>query len=300
MKMDSVAAFVAIAEAGSVSAAARALDLSKSVVSERLAELERSLGATLVQRTTRKLALTGDGTLFLARAQRILSEAREARSELAERRGELAGPLRISAPVSFGTLHLGRALYPFLRAHPGIQLTLELEDRLVDVVGGGYDAVIRHSRIADARVIAKKVAASRRHLVASPEYLRRHGTPTSVTELQSHAAILYTIREADWRLRTPRGEVVVRPERCLRVNNGVMMRDAAVAGLGIALLPTFLLQHELAKGLLSVVDVGAAPESADVLVAYAAAPTASAKIKALVESLREAFGNPPYWEAKRR
>src|SRR4051794_12402519 len=124
MKLDNVGTFVAIADAGSVSAAARRTDLSKSVVSERLAELERSLGAQLVQRTSRKLSLTGEGAAFLVRARRILAEADAARSEIAEGRGELAGALRISAPVSFGTLHLGRALFPFLRAHPRIQLTL--------------------------------------------------------------------------------------------------------------------------------------------------------------------------------
>jgi DNA-binding transcriptional LysR family regulator len=172
MKFESVGAFVAVAEVGSVSAAARQLALSKSVVSERLADLERSLGAQLVQRTTRKLALTEDGVAFLVRARRILSEAEDARAELAERHGELAGSLRISAPVSFGTLHLGRAIFPFLQANPRIQLTLDLDDRFVNVVGDGYDAVVRHARIPDARVVVKKLGASRRYLVASPEYLR--------------------------------------------------------------------------------------------------------------------------------
>jgi len=295
MKLDGIGAFVAVAEEGSVSAAARQLDVSKSVVSERLADLERSLGAQLVQRTTRKLALTEDGLAFLARARRILVEADDARAELAERRGELAGPMRISAPVSFGTLHLPRALFPFLEAHPRIQLSLDLDDRLVDVMGEGYDAVIRHARIADARVVVRKIAASRRFLVASPGYLKAHGTPDSVASLRGHSAIIYTRRDADWRLRTPRGEVIVRPERCLRMNNGLMMRDAAVAGLGVALLPAFLLQHELATGALRILDIGAATESADVFVAYPSA-RASAKVRALVEWLRRGFGSPPYWD----
>ncbi|HTS21705.1 MAG TPA: LysR family transcriptional regulator [Casimicrobiaceae bacterium] len=295
MKFESIGAFVAVAEAGSVSGGARQLALSKSVVSERLAELERSLGARLVQRTTRKLALTEDGAAFLIRARRILSEAEEARAELAERHGELAGPLRISAPVSFGTLHLSRAIFPFLRANPRIRLTLDLDDRFVDVVGEGYDAVIRHARIADARVVVKKLGASRRYLVASPGYLGSHGAPASVDELQQHSAIIYARREADWRLRTANREVVVRPERCLRLNNGIMMRDAAVAGLGIALLPAYLVQSELSSGLLQVVDVDAATESAEVFVAYPTA-RASAKLRALVDWLRRAFGTPPRWE----
>jgi DNA-binding transcriptional LysR family regulator len=295
MKFDGLVAFVAIAEAGSVSGAARLLEVSKSAVSERLAELERALGAQLVQRSTRKLALTGDGAAFLIRARRILSEAEDARAELAERHGELAGPLRISAPVSFGILHLGQAILPFLQANPRIQLTLDLDDRFVDVVGDGYDAVVRHARIADQRIVAKKLGASRRYLVASPEYLRVHGSPSTVEELQRHSAIIYTHRETDWRLRVGKQEIVVRADRSLRLNNGIMIRDAVMAGFGIALLPAFLVVNELSKGLLKVVDVGATTESAEVFVAYPAAST-SAKLRALVDCLRKAFGTPPQWE----
>lgn len=295
MKLDSIVAFVAVAEAGSITGAARRLDVSKSVVSERLADLERSVAAQLVQRTTRKLALTEDGVAFLARARRILAEVEDARTELAQRRGELTGPLRLSAPVSFGTLHLGRALFPYLQAHPGIRLGVDLDDRFVDVVGEGYDAVIRHARVADARVVVKRLGASRRFLVAAPAYLRAHGAPRSVDDLPHHHAIIYANRQADWRLRSGKREAVVHPEQCLRVNNGLMMRDAAVAGLGIALLPTFLVQAELAHGSLRIVDVGAQTESAEVFVAYPAA-RASAKLRALVEALRQAFGTPPYWE----
>ncbi len=296
MKFEGIAAFLAIVEAGSVSGAGRELNLSKSVVSERLTELERSLGAHLVQRTTRKLSITAQGDAFLDRARRILQEAADARSEIAERRGALVGPLRISAPVSFGTLHLGRALHPFLLANPGIQLTLDLDDRFVDVAADGFDAVIRHGNVADARVIARRIATSKRHFVASPAYLKKHGVARSPVELEGHMAVLYSNRDADWRLKVARGHLVVRPTRFLRVNNGLVMRDAAVAGVGIALLPTFLVGTELARGTLKTIDVGAATESADIFVAYPTARGASAKVRALIETLKGAFGNPPYWE----
>lgn len=285
MRLEGIATFVAIVEAGSLSAAGRQLNVSRSVVSERLKELERSLGASLVQRTTRKFAVTAEGDAFIQRARRILREAAEARSEIAERRGSLAGPLRISAPVSFGTLHLGRALYPFLLANPGIQLTLDLDDRFVDVVAGGYDAVIRHGKVVDARVIVKRIAASRRHLVASPAYLKRHGVPRTVADLEGHAAILYAIRDADWRFKVGREFVVVRPARCLLVNNGLIMRDAALAGLGITLLPHFISAPEIARDTLRIVDVGGTTEAADIFVAYPAG-RASAKVRAMVEALR--------------
>src|SRR5580700_7292580 len=132
MKLDGIVAFVAVAEAGSISEAARQLRLSKSVVSERVAELERSVGSHLLHRTTRKLSVTDDGASFLERASRIVREVEEAAADLAERRGTLAGPLRLSAPVTFGRMHLGPALYPFLVAHPRIELTLDLDDRRVD------------------------------------------------------------------------------------------------------------------------------------------------------------------------
>jgi DNA-binding transcriptional LysR family regulator len=296
MKLDGVAAFVAVAEAGSISEAARRLGVSKSVVSERLVELERSLSAHLLQRTTRKVSITEDGSAFLERARRIVREAVEATAELAERRGALVGPLRISAPTSFGSLHLGPALYAFLHENPGVELTLDLEDRFVDVAADGYDAVVRHGPIPDSRLIAKRLASSRRVLVASPAYLAEHGVPQSVADLDGCRAILYTNRDADWRFNGSEGAIVIRPQGSLRVNNGLIMRDAALAGLGITLLPTFMMHAELASGALRSIDLGVEAEGAEIYIAYPKGRGASAKVRALTECLRRAFGDPPYWE----
>ncbi|BBK43562.1 LysR family transcriptional regulator [Allostella vacuolata] len=296
MKLDGIAAFAAVAESGSISAAAIRMALSKSVVSDRLAELERALGTRLLQRTTRRLSLTEDGAAFLVRAQRMLRETEAAMAELAERRGTLAGPLRLSAPVSFGTLHLGPALYPFLAAHPGIELALELEDRFVDVAADGYDAVLRHGPIRDDRLVARRLAASRRLLVAAPAHLARHGAPGSLPELGQGRAILYANRGNDWTFAGPEGAVVVRPRAALRVNNGIVMRDAALAGLGIALLPAFLVHDALHDGRLSALDVGHEAEGADIYLAHPRQRGPSAKLDALVASLRRTFGDPPYWD----
>lgn len=296
MKLDGISAFVAVADQGSINGASRHLGLAKSVVSERLAELERSIGARLVQRTTRKLSLTEDGQRFLPRARRILHEAAEARSEVSERRGTLAGPMRIAAPVGFGILHLGPALYAFLARHPGIELTLELDDRFIDAAADGFDAVLRHGPIADNRLIAKRLATSRRQLVASQAYLEAHGTPSSIEDLAGHCGILYTNRDSDWRFMAAGGWAVIRPRAALRVNNGLVMRDAAVAGLGLSLLPTFFIHAELRNGSLVKVDVGAEPEGAELHIAYSQDRSASAKVGALIESLRSSFGGPPYWD----
>ena len=297
MKLDGIATFVAVAEAGSISEAARRLRLSKSVVSERLAELERSVGTPLLHRTTRKLSLTEDGAAFLERAIRIVSEVEDAAADLAERRGLLAGPLRLSAPVTFGRMHLGPALYPFLAQHPQIELTLDLDDRRRDAAADGYDAVVRHGPIADSRLMAWRLAPSRRVLVASGAYLAREGRPRSVAELDRHRGIFYTNRGiADWRFPEPGGAVTVRARVALRVNNGDMMRDAAVAGLGIALLPMFAVADAIRSGALTVVDVGAPAADEFLFMAHPEGRRASAKLKALAEHLRTAFGSPPYWE----
>lgn len=296
LKLDGIAGFVAIAEAGSISAAARRLSLSKSVVSERLAELEQALGAPLFHRTTRKLSLTEDGAAFLERAVRITQEVREAADEMAERRGKLRGPLRLSAPVTFGRIHLGPALYPFLARHPGIELTLELDDRRVDAAADGFDAVVRHGVLEDSRLVAWQLAPSQRRIVAAPAYLARHGRPSGVEELAAHRAIYYLNRGvADWRFLGSSG--VARPAAALRVNNGDVMREAVLAGLGLALLPDFIVGTELKAGRLVALDIGAAVAPEAIYVATPEGRRASAKLRALVESLRASFGSPPYWAA---
>jgi DNA-binding transcriptional LysR family regulator len=296
LKLESLLAFVTAAEAGSISEAARRLQISKSVASERVADLERSVGATLMHRSTRKLALTEDGGAFLERAKRILREAADATAEIAERRGELAGPLRLSAPVSFGILHLGAALNSFLEKNPRIDLSVELDDRFVGDADG-FDAVIRHGPLPDNRWVAKRFAAGRRVLVASPDYLKRTGRPRTVGDLEQHRGIIYSIRgTSDWRFRQSGHWRIVRPAAIMRVNNGIVMREAAQQGLGIALLATFVVHDLVAANKLRIVDIDAEAESATIIFAYPSDRRASAKVMALIAHLRASFGSPPYWD----
>lgn len=298
MKLDGITSFVAVAESGSISEAARRLRLSKSVVSERLAELERSLGASLLHRTTRKLTLTEDGTAFLERASRIVQEIEEATADMAERRGTISGPLRISAPVTFGRMHLGPALYPFLAEHPDLQLTLDLDDRRVDAAADGYDAVVRNGAIADSRLMAWRLAPSRRVLVASPAYLRDNGKPASIEELEQHRGIFYTNRGvADWRFPSVGGTVIVRGKMGLGLNNGDMLRDAAIAGIGIALIPMFIVGAAVAAGELETIEIGVQPELEYIHIAHPEGRRPSVKLRALADHLRAAFGSPPYWDS---
>jgi DNA-binding transcriptional LysR family regulator len=297
LKLDEIASFVAVAEAGSISEAARRMRLSKSVVSDRLAEIERSLGTPLLRRTTRKLSLTEDGAAFLERATRILRDVDEAVADIAERRGSLSGPLRISAPVTFGRMHLGPALFPFLAQHPRLEMTLELDDRRADAASEGFDAVIRHGPILDSRLVVWRIATSRRVLVASPDYLARAGVPASIEQLRTHRGIFYTNRGVDdWRFEGPDGAVKVRARIGLRANNGDLLRDAALAGLGIAFLPSFIVSDAIKAGSLKAIDVGMQPAEEHVVVAHAEGRRPSVKLRALADWLRKAFGDPPYWD----
>ena len=298
IRIEGIAAFVATVEHGSISGAARQLRLSKSVVSERLAELERSLGGALLHRTTRKLSLTEDGSAFLPRAQRITRDVVEAAADIAERRGTLAGALRIAAPVTFGHMHLGPALYPFLRRHPEIQLTLDLDDRRIDVASSGHDAIIRQGVIDDTRLVVWKLAKSHRLLVGSADYLAEHGTPKSIEDLRQHRGIFYTNRgAADWRFRTTQGPVAIQAKQAFGVNNGDMIRDAVIAGLGLAMLPAFIAGPAIKAGTLVNIPLDLVADEEWIYMAHTQGRDPSTKLRALRDHLKQAFGDPPYWDA---
>jgi DNA-binding transcriptional LysR family regulator len=167
---------------------------------------------------------------------------------------------------------------------------LELDDRFVNMLSEGYDAVIRHGPVDDKRIIVKRLAMTRRVLVASPDYLKRFGTPKSLAELEQHRGVIYSNRGAgDWRFRAGRKFVTLRPDTAMRVNNGILMRGAAAAGLGIALLPTFFLEESLKRKALRVIEVGAEAEGAVIYIAYPEHLRTSAKIRALTAWLQKSF-----------
>jgi DNA-binding transcriptional LysR family regulator len=295
MKLDGLAAFVTVANTGSISEAARQLRLSKSAVSERLTELERTLGANLVQRNSRQLALTEDGLAFLERAKRIVSEADQAANELAQRRGEIAGPLRIAGPRGFGDLHLGPALYSFMERYPDVSITADFDDRIGDAASG-YDAVVRIAPGEMPKMPTQTLTLSRRALVAAPSYLARFGRPRTIDDLAQHRAIHYMERNPDdWSFKSGSEVVVARVAPRLRVTSCMAMRDAAIAGLGIASLPTFHSHDALRSGALEVVDIGLEPDVTPISIAYHDVPP-TAKLAALIDHLKRAFGDPPYWD----
>jgi DNA-binding transcriptional LysR family regulator len=297
MKLDGLAAFVAIANTGSISEAARQFRLSKSAVSERLTELERAVGANLVQRNSRQLALTEDGVVFLERAKRIVLEADEAANELAQRRGAIAGPLRLAGPRGFGDLHLGPALYSFMERYPEVSVTADFDDRVGDAIGG-YDAIVRIAPDEMPKMPTQVLTVSRRMLVAAPSYLAQFGRPHNIEGLAQHRAIHYMERNPDdWSFKSGSELLVARVAPRLRVTSCLAMRDAAIAGLGIASLPTFHSHDAIRCGALEIIDIGVDADETPISIAYHNGAPPSAKLTALIDHLKRAFGDPPYWDA---
>lgn len=296
MKLDGIIAFVAVADCGSINEAARQLRLSKSTVSERLTELEHALGARLLSRNSRHFALTDDGVGLLERARRIVAETTEAREDLARRRGEISGPLRIAVPRAFGDLHLGPILYDFMSRYPDITVTADFDDRVGDL-GSTLDALVRIAPAALPKLATEQLTISRRTLVAAPAYLDRHGTPSTVAQLEGHKAIHYMDRGPDdWTFRAEIERVVAKVEPRLRLTSCMAMRDAAIAGLGIAWLPTFHSYQAIKAGTLVTLDVGIDPDITPITMAYRNGAGTPARLKALIEHLKLAFGDPPYWD----
>ncbi|BCX17441.1 MAG: LysR family transcriptional regulator [Geminicoccaceae bacterium] len=297
-RLDLVQAFAAVAETGSFSAAAARLGIARALVSKRVAALEQRLGARLLARTTRRVGLTGEGKAFLPYAQRILADYREAIDELARRRGEPQGRLKLAAPMSFGTRHLPAVLASFAERHPALELELVLEDRFVDLVEDGFDLALRIGDLPDSSLIARHLAPIRLVLCAAPAYLERHGTPHEPRDLRHHRCLHYGYLSTGqrWHLeREGRRETVAVADRFV-ANNGDFLAAAAEAGAGIVLAPTFIVGDALRAGrLVRVLDGWETPRFA----LYAVWPPGSRpppRVRALVDFLVGRFGDPPYWD----
>ncbi len=228
------ALFVAVAESGSLSAAARALRISPAMVSKRLQKLENRLGVTLVHRTTRRLALTEAGERFRDDLSTILVSLDAAEARVTGARGTPAGPLRISAPTSFGRLHVAPHLGTFLAAHPAVALTFDLTDGFVDLLGERVDVAIRIASEVPANVVAHRLATSRRVLCAAPSYLAAHGVPATVQGLDDHR-LLAAAGQMPWRLVAEGRAIQVERDSHVRTNSSEMVRELALGGVGIAL-----------------------------------------------------------------
>ena len=295
-KFQEMRVFAGVVDAGSFVGAADALGMSKAAVSRHVSDLEQRLGVRLMQRTTRKLSLTQEGEVFLARCRDILASIEESEAELSTRAASASGLLKVSVPVSFATQHLAPLWSDFLAAHPRLTLDVHLADRVVDLVDEGFDLAVRIARLPDSSLVSRKLAATRLVLCAAPSYLRRRGTPTHPDDLAAHDVIGYSLLSTpgQWLLQGPDGPVTVKIRPRLWTNNGDTSVAAAVRGAGIDLQPTFLIADELADGrLVQVLPAWQAVE----LGIYAVYPSRKfvlPKVRALVNFLAASFADAPW------
>lgn len=297
-KLENILALIEVVEAGSFSAAARRLNVAKSVVSKRVADLEDALQVRLLNRSTRQVVPTERGAAFCATAKSLISQLDEAVGEASEAEGELSGRIRIAAPMSFGTMHLTPILFDLMRRHPRLELALDLDDRFVDLVGRGYDLGIRIGRLADSALVGRKLADSRRLTVCSPDYAALRGLPKTPDDLHRHDCIGYANASTThvWQFQAPGDESLsVNVAGRFVGNNGEAIRDAAVAGLGICVLPRFLLCDHLRSGALVEVLDDFAPVPDVIRAVYPRTRHQPGRVRALIDHLAEAFADPP-WE----
>jgi len=293
-----VLAFVRVVETGAFARAAERMGISKSILSRRVARLEEGLGAKLLTRTAQGAQPTDIGQAYFQRAANILVELEAAQEIVAEQVTQVAGPLRLSAPLSFGTQYLAPALSDFARLHPKVELDVSLEDKTVDLVGGGYDLAVRIGNLQDSALVARRIAPVRAVVLASPDYLAERGRPTHPRDLNDHDLLTYANAPSgqQWRFKIGNKVEFVRGRTRLRADNGEMLREAACAGLGVVILPTFIASGAINSGKLEVIlgDYPLPENGLHVVMPPGRATTA--RVRALVEFLAGRFGPEPDWD----
>jgi DNA-binding transcriptional LysR family regulator len=289
-----VLAFVRVVETGSFARAAERMGLSKPVLSRRVARLEERLGARLLTRTARGAQATDIGQAYYARASAILGDLEAAQEVVAEAVTQIAGPIRLTAPLSFGTVHLAPALAAFAQAHPKVELDVEFEDRTVDLAGGGYDLAVRIGRLADSSLVARRIAPVRKCVVASPAYLTAHGRPDRPADLADHVILAYGNEQ--WRFESGGRWETVRIRPRIRTNNGEMLLAAARAGVGLCILPSFIAAPAIEDGGVEVILRDFALEEGALHAVMPPGRAVTARVRALVDFLVQRFGPEPSWD----
>jgi DNA-binding transcriptional LysR family regulator len=299
--LDEMSVFVRVVATGSLSAAARELSLSPAMISRRLAALETRLGVRLVNRTTRSLHLTDEGASYYDSCTRVLAEIEQADAEVSAARQEPQGTLRVALPASFGNQYVAPLVPAFAARYPAVQLSLSLSDRHVSLVEEGFDLAIRIASLADSSLAARKLAPNRRVVCASPAYLERYGTPRTPQDLAAHNCVLAGDFNATWEYKGPDGKAdTVRVNGRYVCDNWEVLREWALAGLGVALKSTWDVRRHLEDGSLVSLLPGYSFHS-DVAI-YALYPHRRhlpAKTRAFIDFLVASFGPEPYWDRPR-
>ncbi|QQP91499.1 LysR family transcriptional regulator [Skermanella sp. TT6] len=300
LSLSDLTLFVRTATLGNISAAGREIGLAPASASQRLQAIEREIGARLFHRTTRKVALNEDGRVFLAYAQKILTDAEEARDAVTGAQSP-AGMLSVTAPASFGRQYISPVLPEFLKAHPRLRVRMHLMDHVVDIVAQGIDVAIRIGTLPDSTLVAKRLVTNRRVVCAAPAYLAEYGTPATPADLEGHACLVLGDQRL-WRFEGAGGsggEVAVRVSGPLESNHGEVIKDAAAAGIGIAIKSTWDVADLLRDGRLVPIlgDYPLAGDSA-IWAVYPNVRLLPVRVRLFIDFLGKRFGQPiPCWDA---
>lgn len=292
-----ISTFVDVVAKGSLSAAARAEGIAPAMIGRRLDALEARLGVKLLQRTTRKIALTNEGEAFLENCQRILMDLENAESQVSERSERPSGHLTISAPAGFGRQHVASLIPSFLAEHQDVTLTLNLNDRIVDLIGEGVDVAIRIADLSDSNLIGVKLLDNKRVVVATADYVKKHGRPVSLDELSRHNCLAISSEgsQRGWTFRQNGKNVTVKVQGNMFCNDGAVLYDWALEGRGLAWRSMWEVGTEIESGqLITVLDDFAAPGN-DIYAIFAQRHHLPLRIRAFVDFLRRAFAQPEYW-----
>ncbi|WP_327482541.1 LysR family transcriptional regulator [Pseudoxanthomonas sp.] len=290
MDIDELRTFVEVADAGGVSPAARRLGVSKSIVSRRLGRLEAELGVQLLARNTRGATLTEAGATLRDHAARACAEIDLAREAILPT-DDLRGRLRISVPLSFGPTHFAPVLAQMAKRHPQLHIHTVYSDRFVDLIAEGFDCAIRLGYLQDSSLLARRVGPIHGALVASPDYIEAHGAPETLPDLLAHEAVMQGTES--WRLMDGEQVVSVHPRGRFKADNGTALVAAALAGLGIAMLPDGLIHEHVASGALVPVLTRHAPAAAGIYVVRPPGQHLARKVRVLTELLIECFEQVP-------
>lgn len=302
-RLGDIALFLRVLDQGSISAAARSLDLSVAVASQRLQRLERALGVRLLHRTTRRLHPTPEGQALAERGRVLVDDLEALADGLRESAQAVAGTLRVTLPASFGLQYVSPLLAGFQEQHPRVALSTHLSDDVVDLVKQGFDLAIRIGPLADSGLVARRIADNRRVLVASPDYLQRRGVPRDPEALAAHDGILLVGREGrqdTWTLGSADGALLrVRMHSRFESNHGELLRGAAVAGQGIALHSLWHVADDLRAGRLKVLLPHWPPPPSQINAVMPARSQQPPRVRAFVDYLMAQLGEVPAWERLR-
>lgn len=288
--------FARMVSAGSMSAAGRELGLSPAVVSKRLRRLEDRLGTRLMNRTTRQISLTEAGQGFYERVVAILAGLEDAEAFVSRRSNTAKGTLKISAPTSFGRMHIAPHLKTFFKQNSDIQINLNLHDDMTDIVGEGYDLAIRIAELKDSSLVARKLAPVRRILCATPEYLAENGTPDSLADLEHHTCISNHNSDT-WKLENDEEIFHFRPSGPIQTNSSEVVREAVLSGAGIALRSTWDIGENINSGQLQqVLPQFESSRLVAIHAIYASKTFLPLKVRLFIDYLAELYGSTPYWD----